>query len=259
MKIFIAGDSTFQNNDATTFPQTGIGQVLPMFFYCDNLSVPEDVLSEDSKRDNLSFVNCAKNGRSTKSFIAENRLKLIENQIGSGDFLFVVFGHNDEKLQDKTRGTLPYKDYIENLKIFAHVAINAGAFPVFFTSITRRNVEQSHGEYPKAMIDFCKKHNFPCIDLDSLTKEIVINLGVEKSKNLYMNFGAGLYPNFMEGREDDTHLRPEGAFLYASIIVKELKKLIKSKRFSELEKLNPFIKSTENCGRPRQEVGGVEI
>ena len=37
------------------------------------------------------------------------------------------------------------------------------------------------------------------------------------------------------------------------------KKLIESKRFSELEKLNPFIKSTENCGRPRQEVGGVEI
>ena len=72
MKIYIAGDSTFQNNDATTFPQTGIGQVLPMFFHCENIIVPEDELLESQRQlETLTFVNCAKNGRSTKSFIAE--------------------------------------------------------------------------------------------------------------------------------------------------------------------------------------------
>ena len=74
-----------------------------------------------------------------------------------------------------------------------------------------------------------------------------------------MNFDAGLYPNFPEGREDNTHLRPEGAFLYASIIVDELKNIIEKNLFPELNKLLPFIKKLDNCIRPKQEVGGVEI
>ena len=260
MNIFIAGDSTFQNNDATSFPQSGIGQVLPLFFYCDNLIVPKDNLDEKTEtQDMLKFVNCAKNGRSTKSFIAEKRLEYIEKNIKQGDFLFIVFGHNDEKLQDPSRGTLPFEDYTKNLEIMANVATKAGAFPVFFTPITRRNLEQTHGDYPKAMMEFCQKSNYPCIDLTSKTIKIVIELGEEKSKNLYMNFDAGIYPNFPDGREDNTHLRPEGAFLYASLIVEELKNLIDSKQYPNLERLLPYIKKMENCIKPKQEVGGVEI
>ena len=246
MKIYIAGDSTFQNNDATTFPQTGIGQVLPMFFHCENIIVPEDELLESQRQlETLTFVNCAKNGRSTKSFIAEKRLEYIEKRIEKGDFLFVVFGHNDEKLQDESRGTLPFGEYTENLEKMAKVATKVGAFPLFLTPISRRNLDQTHGEYPKAMQDFCKKNNFPCIDLTSITTNILQNLDDEKSKKLYMNFDAGLYPNFPDGREDNTHLRPEGAFLYASIIIDELKIIIEKK--------------LDNCIRPKQEVGGVEI
>lgn len=260
MKIYIAGDSTFQNNDATTFPQTGIGQVLPMFFHCENIIVPEDELLESQRQlETLTFVNCAKNGRSTKSFIAEKRLEYIEKRIEKGDFLFVVFGHNDEKLQDESRGTLPFGEYTENLEKMAKVATKVGAFPLFLTPISRRNLDQTHGEYPKAMQDFCKKNNFPCIDLTSITTNILQNLDDEKSKKLYMNFDAGLYPNFPDGREDNTHLRPEGAFLYASIIIGELKIIIEKKLFPELNKLLPYIKKLDNCIRPKQEVGGVEI
>lgn len=41
--------------------------------------------------------NRAVNGRSTKSFIAEGRLADIEKDIQAGDYLFIQFGHNDEK------------------------------------------------------------------------------------------------------------------------------------------------------------------
>lgn len=41
--------------------------------------------------------NHAKNGRSTKSFIDESRLTPIYDKITAGDFLFIQFGHNDEK------------------------------------------------------------------------------------------------------------------------------------------------------------------
>ena len=75
-KIFWAADSTVQTNDYTTYPQTGIGQVFPLFVK------PE-----------YQVCNHAKNGRSTKSFMDEGRLKAIEEKIGAGDFLFIQFGH----------------------------------------------------------------------------------------------------------------------------------------------------------------------
>ena len=42
--------------------------------------------------------------------------------------------------------------------------------------------------------------------------------GEEESKDYFMNFGPGLYENYPEGNEDDTHLRPEGAEWVASLI-----------------------------------------
>lgn len=49
-KIFWAADSTVQTNDFTTYPQTGIGQVFPLFV-----------------KNEYQIVNHAKNGRSTKA------------------------------------------------------------------------------------------------------------------------------------------------------------------------------------------------
>ena len=87
-KIYWAGDSTVAFNGIVTYPQTGIGQVFGLY------------LSEDAK-----VVNYAVNGRSTKSFMAEGRLKAIEREITKEDFLFIQFGHNDEK--KRIRNVLP--------------------------------------------------------------------------------------------------------------------------------------------------------
>ena len=85
-KIFWAADSTVQTNDFTTYPQTGIGQVFPLFV-----------------KKEYQVVNHAKNGRSTKSFMDEGRLKAIEEQIGAGDFLFIQFGHEPHGAQESWR------------------------------------------------------------------------------------------------------------------------------------------------------------
>ena len=71
-KIFWAADSTVQYNSILTYPQTGIGQMMHLFLK------PE-----------VQVCNHAKNGRSTKSFIDQGRLAVIEEQIGEGDFLFI--------------------------------------------------------------------------------------------------------------------------------------------------------------------------
>ena len=101
--IFWAGDSTVQYNDILTFPQTGIGQVMNLFLK------PE-----------VRVENHAKNGRSTKSFIDESRLTPIYDKITAGDFLFIQFGHNDEKKNDPQRYTDPYSDYMVNLEKFVN-------------------------------------------------------------------------------------------------------------------------------------------
>ena len=120
-RIFWAADSTVQTNDYTTYPQTGIGQVFSLFVK------PEYQVS-----------NHAKNGRSTKSFMDEGRLKTIEERIGAGDFLFIQFGHNDEKKEDPTRYTEPFSTYMENLETFIRVAREHSAYPVLITPLERR-------------------------------------------------------------------------------------------------------------------------
>ena len=72
--IYWAADSTVQFNGIETYPQTGMGQTLPLY------------LKQD-----VAIRNFAKNGRSTKSFMAEGRLSQIEKEIGAGDFLFIQF------------------------------------------------------------------------------------------------------------------------------------------------------------------------
>lgn len=54
--LFLFGDSTCQTNLLDTYPQHGWGQVIPEY------------LNED-----VRVINLARNGRSTKSFITEER------------------------------------------------------------------------------------------------------------------------------------------------------------------------------------------
>ena len=49
--------------------------------------------------------------------------------------------------------------------------------------------------------------------------------GEEESKEYFMHFGPGLYENYPEGDEDDTHLRPEGAEWISSLLYKALSSL----------------------------------
>lgn len=215
-KIYWAGDSTVKENTFISFPQTGIGQVMKLYL----------------KR-NMQVFDYAENGRSTKSFIAEGRLDIIDSQIQEGDFLFIQFGHNDEKEYDKDRYATPYGTYTENLLKFVEVARKHNAHPVLITSLYRRLfnedgktlIEGTHGDYPQAMIDFGQKENVPVIDLCTLSKKMIEEAGAELTKEWFLHVPAGKYPHFPEGKEDNSHLQYEGAVKFAGIIADELKKL----------------------------------
>ena len=99
--IFTIGDSTMANKPLEGGnPERGWGQMLPRYF-------TEDVVID----------NRAVNGRSTKSFIDEGRWDQVLAQLKKGNYVFIQFGHNDEK-SDPKRHTEPGGTFDANLKRF---------------------------------------------------------------------------------------------------------------------------------------------
>lgn len=214
-KIFWAADSTVQTNNITTYPQTGIGQVFALY-------VKEGVV----------VCNHAKNGRSTKSFMDEGRLDAIDAQLGEGDFLFIQFGHNDEKSEDPARYTEPFTTYMENLGIYISVARKHKAYPVLITPLERRCFVDgkhlgmgAHSDYVAAMKQTAEKNQVPLVDLYSMSRCELKKAGELESRKWYMYFDKNLYKNYPEGKADNTHLRYEGAVMYAGLIARGLREL----------------------------------
>lgn len=213
--IYWAGDSTVQYNSILTYPQTGIGQVFHLFLK------PE-----------VRVENHAKNGRSTKSFIDESRLTAIYDRITEGDFLFIQFGHNDEKKEDPARYTEPYSEYMVNLEKFVNVARNKKAWPVLITPLERRCFTEDghlelgeHTDYVAAMKQTAENLNVPLIDLYSASRAELRKAGPDKTKEWYMHLPAGIYPYHMEGLADNTHLKYAGAVVFGGCIARGLKEL----------------------------------
>ncbi len=211
MTVWTIGDSTMANKKAEVFPETGWCQVFPAFV-----------------TENVEIKNRAMNGRSTKSFIAEGRWKSVLDSLKSRDYVFIQFGHNDEKIQDTTRYTDPFTAYRKNLERFVRETRAKGATPILFTSIVRRKFENgfltdTHANYPLVVRQVAAEMNVPLIDLQMLSAGAVTALGDEASKRIYL--WTPPTDKFPEGRKDDTHLNVEGANLVAKLAVQQLKLL----------------------------------
>ena len=206
--VFTIGDSTMANKKAEVAPETG---------WCQFFSAFVDQTVE--------IKNRAMNGRSTKSFIAEGRWKAVLDSLQSGDYVFIQFGHNDQKIKDSTRYTEPFTSYRKNLERFVLETRGKGATPILFTSIVRRKFENgfltdTHGNYPAVVRQVATEMNVPMIDLQLLTAGAVTALGDEASKSIYL--WTPSTDKFPEGRKDDTHLRVDGANLVAKLAAQQL-------------------------------------
>jgi len=212
-RIVTLGDSTMQFNNHTKFPQTGWPQALVRFL-----------------RDDINILNLAKNGRNTKSFIEQGLFSEALKYIDESDLVLIEFGHNDLKIQDPLRHTTAYGTYQDNLRFMVNEIKKKKAEVILLTSITERKFENgvllnTLGEYPQALKSVAAELGVVCIDLFEKTREVVNKEGEEKSKRFYMNFEPGLYDNKLEGSEDDTHLRYDGAFMVANCFYKEMKNI----------------------------------
>ena len=85
--VYLAGDSTAAQKTFDRRPETGWGEYLQIQFDAIKVRIEDDAL----------------NGRSTKSFVDEGHWQDIVTKLRKGDYVFIEFGHNDEKKEDPKR------------------------------------------------------------------------------------------------------------------------------------------------------------
>lgn len=208
--IFLCGNSTVVDQDNE--PWASWGQMIPRFF-----------------TDKVCFANYAESGLSADSFIGGNRLKKIVSQMKEGDYLFVEFGHNDQKQKGPGKGA--YYSFMYNLKIFIDEARAKGAQPVLVTPTQRRRfdgngkIQDTHGDYPEAMKWLANKENVPLIDLHQMTRILFEALGAQDSKKAFVHYPAGTYPGQSKDLSDNTHFNTYGAYEIAKCVVEGMKTL----------------------------------
>jgi lysophospholipase L1-like esterase len=211
--LHLIGDSTMaEKPNPDRNPEQGWGQALSRFF-----------------TDTVLIRNHAVNGRSTKSFIREGRWDAVLAAIKPGDYLFIQFGHNDEKSYDSSRYAEPRTAFRGNLVRFVSESRAKGAIPVLFTPIVRRKFDDSgalidtHGGYPDAVRRVAEEWSVPLVDLERRSADLVRSLGPEASKSLYLWIRPGVSPMFPDGKQDDTHFSRAGATEMARLAVEGLK------------------------------------
>jgi len=217
--IYIIGDSTAANKESRAFPETGWGMAFAKMF------------NQQAKVDNRAL-----NGRSTKSFkrdinkdgsIVDHWKPIFEN-LRQGDYVFIQFGHNDEKINKPNVGT-SLEEFEQNLIFYINQTREKGGIPILLTPIARRKFENSeliktHGEYPAIVRKVATHTQTSLIDMEDQTTKLVTSYGDEGSKQLflYVDSGDNHYPH---GKKDDTHLNTFGANEVAKLVAKGIREL----------------------------------
>jgi lysophospholipase L1-like esterase len=235
VRIIMAGDSLTRTYAANSADQAGWGQVLAQF------------LTSDAAVDNT----LANGGRSSRSFYNElgrwDQVKLrltAAKTAGVPAFVFIMFGHNDQKKVGDTdgrdfltfasqnqNGTVAgtYYDYLERYIVETR---ELGGIPILFTPFVRQYLAGSpaavtsagqhnitalnagettaRGDYPAAAKAIAAKHDVPIVDITSWSKTMVEAHAA----------ASALGYVYISG--DQTHVRNLGALLMAEEAVRAL-------------------------------------
>ena len=188
--VFLAGDSTV--TDQPREPGASWGQMLPAFFKPD-----------------VAVANYAASGQTLKSFITDLRLDKLLSQMKPGDWLFLQFGHNDEKSNWPQTYVEPFTTHKAYLRAMISEARLRGATPILITPMERRGgIEgNTHGEFPASIMDTAREENVPVIDLWSMSKKLYAAMGDQVG----------------EAFADPTHHRNYGAYELSKCIVQGIK------------------------------------
>jgi lysophospholipase L1-like esterase len=201
VKIVLVGDST-------TAPEGGWG---PGF--CSVMTK------------NVTCIDAALNGRSSKSFIDEGAWSkaLAEH----GDYYTFQFGHNDQK-PDVARHTDPDTTYAANLKRYIHEVRAIGGIPVILSPLARRTFHDGKPWnddlklYADAARHVAAEEHVTYIDLLSLSTA-VLGKGTQEDADRFNATGhEDARAEQGKGPVDRTHLNPLGQKTFGRIVADQL-------------------------------------
>jgi len=225
--VFIAGDSTAARS--ADGAKQGWGE--PFRDYFDPVKI--------------NLVNCARGGRSSRTFITEGLWDKLLAEVKPGDFVLIQFGHNDAGAINaepsgstrllRARGSLPGTgeegEAIDNVLTKKHEVVRTfgwylrkmladvkarGATPVLLSPTVRNlwtdgRVERGPGEYRRWDREIARAAGTEFVDLTRILADRYQELGEEGTRAF---FG-----------QDHTHTNPAGADGNAAAVVAGLKGL----------------------------------
>ncbi len=180
--VFITGDSTVCDQPAE--PWNSWGQMLPRFF-----------------SPTVAVANYAQSGESIRSSLGAGRFEKVFSLMKPGDYLFIQFGHNDQK-DNATSALATYRTNLE--KIIARTR-TLGGTPVLVTSMERKSgvTRDTLAAYPDTVRAVAAKEHCALIDLHAM------------SRILYKALGEDLDKAFQDG----THHNNYGSYELAKCVV----------------------------------------
>jgi lysophospholipase L1-like esterase len=206
--IFLAGNSTVVDQDRE--PWASWGQMIPSFF----------------EPKNICIANYAESGEALSSFKSAKRLQKILSLMKAGDYLFIEFGHNDQK--QKGEGIGAFTSYKRDLKFYISEVKKKGGIPVLVTSMNRRSFDSTGhiintlGDYPEAVRQTAKEENVALVDLNAMSKILYEAWGPAESIKAFVHYPANTFPNQDKKLEDNTHFNTYGAYEIARCIVQSI-------------------------------------
>ncbi len=205
--VFVAGDSTV--TDQAKEPYAAWGQMLPRFF-----------------QQGVAVSNQAESGLALHSFKYQKRLDKVLSMMTKGDYLFIQFGHNDQK--DKSSGAGPFTTYKKNLKQFVEAARSKDGVPVLVTPMERRRWEGNRfqptlADYAEAVRQVGAEEKVPVIDLNAMSINFYTALGPDLSARAFVHYAANTFPGQDKPLKDDTHHNAYGGYELARCVVEGIK------------------------------------
>ncbi len=173
---------------------------------------------------NVTCINEALNGRSSKSFIDEGAWKKALDD--KGDYYLIQFGHNDQK-PDAARHTDPDSTYADNIRRYIHDVRAIGAIPVVVTSLSRRNYKdgvlvQDLTEYAKAAKRVGMEENVTVIDLNAMSTKLLEGMTQEQADQFDATGHEDQRAENKKAPMDRTHLNAKGQALFGRMVADTL-------------------------------------
>ena len=188
--VFLTGDSTVKNNDKDKDGMWGWG------------AVAEDIFDPAK----ITVANCAKAGRSCRTYLNEGRWDEVYNSLRPGDYVLIQFGHNDVGAIDSVKeraGITGTADtcHVYHLKSngkyevvysfgwylrkFINDAREKGATPIL-VSLTPRNIwrdghiERRNDTYGRWYREVVEQTGVPFVDVHNITADKYDKMGEKK-------------------------------------------------------------------------------